>query len=81
MILDFTEIIITAHCETKTEFSWHERSLVTHHLPFRGLILGHLLYINKHPDLKFKSIYCGLNFKCLRFPITESLSVKLKSKF
>lgn len=53
MILDFTEVIIKSHCENMTEFYRDEMSLVTHHLPFRGLILGHLLYIHKHSDFKY----------------------------
>lgn len=71
MILEFTEIIIKSHCENTTKFSQDKLSLVTHNLPFIGLILGHLLYINKHSAFKYKSIQCGLKFNQLHFPITE----------
>lgn len=53
-VLDSTEVTITSHCENITEFTPNEINLVTHHLPFRGVILGHLLDINKHSDFKYK---------------------------
>lgn len=71
MILEFTEVIITSQSENMTEFSQHQMSLVTHNLPFRGLILGYLLCINKHSAFTYKSIQCGLKFKQLHFPIAE----------
>lgn len=71
MILEFTEVDIVSHCENMTEFFQDEMSLATHNLPFRGLILGHLLYINKHSTFKYKSIQHGLKIKQVHFPITE----------